>query len=168
MLVRSVVFLICALLASPAGAVKDEMSCRVITILSGGSAFTLVDISGGAVTSDAFPSANVRANYPYPRFAYLKVSVDIVDASNGISNVRATFAESETRTGTFRATPLCVNAAPVLTCGQAKMDWNPQTDGKSWTLKPIDWGYLFGKITLTITGAGALDTATLTVYGCTE
>jgi hypothetical protein len=160
--------LFCVLLASPASATKDEMSCRLIPILSSGAAFTTVDISGGAITSDAFPAANTRTSYDAPRFSYLKVSVDIVDADNGISNVRLTFTESETRGGKYRVTPLCINAAPVLTCGFVAIDWDPQTYGKSWTIKPIDWGFLYGKITLTPTGHGASDTATLTVYGCTE
>lgn len=154
--------LFCALLASPAGAVKDEMSCRLITSVSATS------ISGGAITTSQFPVSK-RAGYKYPRFSYLMLRVDLVDASNGISNLAFTFTESEASAGTFRnAVPLCVNAAPTLTCGRLTLDWDPQTYGKLFTLNPINWGYLFGKITATATGAGADDTIAIGIYGCTE
>ena len=156
-------FPICILLASPAGAVKDEMSCRLITTVAA------TDISGGAITTDQFPVAETRAGYKYPRFSYLMLRVDLVDADNGVSNLVFTFTESEADAGTFRnAVPLCVNSAPTLTCGGLSMEWDPQTYGKSFTLNPINWGYLFGKITVTPTGHGAADTVAIGIYGCTE
>jgi hypothetical protein len=155
-------FLISMALASPAVAVKDEMSCKLIVTVAA------VSISGGAITTSQFP-VSVRAGYKYPRHSYLMLRVDLVDASNGVSNLAFTFTESEADAGTFRnAVPLCVNAAPTLTCGRLTLDWDPQTHGKLFTLNPINWGYLFGKITVTPTGHGSGDTVAIGIYGCTE
>ena len=154
--------LLAVLLLVPATGKQDEMSCKLVATIAATS------IAGGAFTTSIFPTAKTRGSWDAPRFAYLKVGVDLVDASNDVSNVRLSFVESETTAGTYRSTPFCVNAAPIFTCGAAKMDWNPKTDGKNWTLKPVDWGYLFGKITVTPTGHGTGDTVALEIYGCME
>lgn len=156
--------LFAAVLLAPLAAHADQQMCWLITTTSA------QDISAGAVTTAEFralPGGQApSATTPNP--TYLKVGVDLVDASNGVTNIELSFTASETTGGTFRKTPLCADAAPALTCGAANADWNPATHGKNWWIKPVDWGFPFGKITTTPTGHGANDTVVLTVYGCRE
>lgn len=151
-------------LVLPATAAADDQKCWLITTTSA------LDISAGAQTTSEFTAtpggASPSSMTPNP--AYLKVGADLTDASDGITNIRLQFTASETTGGTFRKTPLCANAAPALTCGDVRVDWDPQTYGKAWWIKPIDWGFPYGKITATPTGNGANDTIVLTVYGCRE
>ncbi len=148
---------------APAVSMAKESKCHLI------STFTDVDISGGTATSAQFPTGSTVGSKVYPRPTYLMIAADLTDADNGITNVRLTFTATETVTsGTFRKVPVCSIVSPVLTCEPVAVDWDPQTDGKNWWTKPIDWGYLFGKVTTTTTGHGALDTITLAVYGCSE
>lgn len=139
-----------------------EPVCRLV------STFSAVDLSGGATTTAQFPTAPTVSTRSIPIWSYLKVSLDLTDANSSVSNLRVTPTSSNADGGTFRKLPLCVDAAPSLTCGAVYLDWDPQTHGKSWWLKPIDWGYDYGKLTLTPTGHGAGDTVTVTVYGCWE
>ena len=153
--------LLIAVLALPASA-QAATRCWLITTT------TALDISSGAVTTAEFNttpgSTHPDATLPIPDF--LKVGVDIVDASNGITVVDLTFTASEATAGTFRNVGLCSSAGATLTCGTASFEWNPATFGKAFWAKPIPWGYPFGKITVTPTGNGASDTAVLTIYGC--
>jgi len=129
-----------------------------------------LDISSGAATSDELNTirgkvASTAGNGPA---TYLKVQTVLTDANDGITNLRYTFTAAEATGGTFANTPLCADAAPQLVCGQVKLDWDPSTHGKTFWLKPIDWGWPYGKITVTPTGNGSGDSAALTIYGCIE
>lgn len=154
---------------APAVGGAAENTCRTVSVTVSSAAFTTVDISGGAVSSDAFPaSTSLASGATVPRFTYLMIKVTLTDANDSISNVRLTTTAAETSTGTFGATPLCIDVAPGLTCGSRYVDWDPQTHGKTFWIKPWDWGYLYGKLTLTPTGHGAGDTATVVIKGCWE
>lgn len=153
-----------ALVMIPGGIEAAPARCWLITTTSA------LDISAGAVTTSAFTATpgGVRPDATIPSPTYLKVAVDLTDANDLITNIQLGFTAAETSGGTYRKTPLCADAAPTLTCGAVDVDWNPQTHGKNWWVKPIDWGWPYGKITVTPTGHGAADTVVLTIYGCGE
>ncbi len=158
---RLIPALLALLIAFPAAA--DPAQCTLLLTTAA------LDISAGAKTTAEFAATpgglDASSTTPYP--TYLRVSVDLVDASNGISNIRLTFTASEITGGTFRSVPMCSDAAPTLTCGNARLDWDPQTYGKAWW-SHAKWGFPYGKITVTPTGNGANDTALLTIYGCRD
>ena len=138
------------LVYSPPVSAKTCSSNEIVAIAA-------TDISGGTVTTESLDTSGADG---------LLIGVDLVDASNGITNIRLTFTESHKTAGTFRTAPLCEDAAPLLTCGQFRIDWNPQTYGKSFTM-PIPWNFRWGKITAVTTGHGANDTLALTYrIGC--
>jgi hypothetical protein len=138
--------------------VASAQECSRVAIFKtdGVTAFTTVDISGGAVSTAAFDVSG---------FKYVVVEADIVDADNGVSNMRLTMTESQTSGGTFRTVPDCEKSATALACESLKIDWDPSADGKSYVLAiPVRYQWL--KMTQTPTGHGASDTLTLGLRGC--
>ena len=116
--------------------------CRPTTInTSGGALFTTQDISGGAVTTGeigAGPGSTV------------KFSFDLVDASDGITNLAFSFTESKAVGGTFRPAAWCAAVGDTWTCGKFTINWDPQnaSDGKTGSLY-VPWAYALMKITVT-------------------
>lgn len=136
-----------------------------------GTPHNAADISGGAVTSAEFDAREGLSGLgggmtQLP--SYLKVGIDITDANNGISLMAISFTASQTTGGTFRDVDVCAQSGVVFTCGDVSLQRVPTTYGKVYWIKPIDWGYPFGKIIATPTGHGASDTITTTIYGCAE
>ena len=156
--------LIALILALPLAANAGTPVCWLIGEVAA------ADVSSGTTTTAAFAvtPGGSRPNASTPNPAYLAVMPALVDANNGVSNVVLSFTAAQTLTGTYAAVPLCANAAPLLTCDNARVGWDPQTYGKNWWVKPVDWGYPYGKITATLTGHGAGDTLALSIYGCQE
>ena len=161
---RLFLFVLLALTLNAAIVWADSQQCSLITTTASTS------IASGAVTTaeiNMVPGGSLPSSTT-PNPTYLKLGVDLTDASDGVSNLQFTFTAAETTGGTFRKNPLCADSAPTLTCGAVDLNWDPQTHGKNFWLKPIDWGFPYGKITVTPTGHGAGDAVVLTVYGCRE
>lgn len=152
---------IAALMLSPLVA-RAGGECKTLTIYQtdGTTAFSAVDISGGAVTSGVFAVA---------WGANVTLRLDLTDASNEVSNIRLTFREyaSNISSPQARTIPDCDKAAGVWTCNQLKIDWNPQTsgNGKNYVM-PVPIAYRYIDFTATPTGHGASDTLTVTAEVC--
>ena len=134
-------------------------SCGDVPIVqSDGTAFTGVDISGGAVTTGEFDTNGV---------SQIKWKATITDADNLVTNVRLTFTESDDLAGTHSVIGQCVTGATTgeLDCDSLKINWDPTSGGKIYSLS-IPWNAKHTKITVTPTGHGAGDEVTLTAQGC--
>ena len=150
--------LVVALAALPSAAWAAGQCVTIAINESGGTTFVTEDISAGTVTSGIF-QVGTAAN--------LTLRLDLVDASNGISNVRLTFREYGATAGTARTVPDCDKVSGVWTCNQLKIDWNPTTsgNGKSYVM-PVPVAYKYMDFTATTTGHGAADTLTVTGELC--
>ena len=166
---RLFAFLFVALLSLSAQAVEQTaLPARCWKIAD---VFSVTDISAGAVTSSEFDAREGLTGAGGGMTllpAYLKLLMQLTDANNGVTKLAVSLVASETTGGTFGDVDLCSQSGVVLTCGDVSLERNPVTYGKTYWVKPLDWGYPFGKVVVTPTGHGAGDTITGTLYGCSE
>lgn len=151
--------LLLLLASEPGGALASGGRCWLVQDNAAAS------ISGGSITTSAW-SASVGGLVPsmQERPDYLTVAFDLVDANDGISNVRLTFQAAQGSAGTYRTATVKVGAVRQ---SAIVLDYNPQLDGKSWVTTRIPWSYPYGKLTASSTGHGAGDTLAIGIYGCT-
>lgn len=145
-------------LALPARAEGDR--CWLISSVAAAS------ISGGAITTAELTATpgGLRPSAMTPIPTTLKIGVDLVDASDGVTSVKLTFTGAEASGGTFRTIADWSGGQGI----PLSRGWDPKTGGKNWDVEGVGpWRHPFFKITATPLGHGAGDTLAFEVYGCT-
>ena len=152
-------FLIALALLTAYSSTAVSQECVDIAVkTAGGAAFTAVDISGGAVTTGEIAVA--------PHVEVL-LRVDLVDASDGVSNLQFTINELPSAGGTSRKLWGDCSGTNPLTCKILKINVDPRNaaEGKNGTI-PLPVNFRRMTITATPTGHGAGDTLSLDILGC--
>jgi len=132
-------------------------TCVALTSPTFGIGFT-ASIAAGAVTTNATQVSTAN---------HIIVEIDLTDADNSVTNIRATWLVGDTSLTAARAVPECSVVAPVLTCEPRALDWDPTVGGKNWVL-PLSFAYEFTELTFTPTGHGAGDVIEIHLRRCTD
>lgn len=155
---RAILYMLALAVAVLPSAASANGTCVPIAVYQtdGTTAFTNVDISGGAVTTGIIPVQWA---------SHILLRPDVTDASDGITNIRFTVREYQSNISSPQARTVvdCDKAGGVWTCNALRIDYNPQTsgNGKNYVV-PIPIAYKYIDITATPTGHGASDTLSLT------